>query len=112
MRSFKELKTTKVADMTGEELEMFNRISGRLKEGKESGMFGTIAKGIRGTFRKIGDNFVAAAEETDRVDRKTRISSLKEELNDLEEAYTAGDIKEKKYNLAKATLENELEDLQ
>jgi hypothetical protein len=111
MRSYKELQKIKVAEMTGEEMTMFNRVNESLKPTKESGFLSTLGKGVRGTFRSIGDNFVEKAEITDLYDKKARRESIKEELSDLEQAKHAGRVAEKKYNLIKAQLEVELDEL-
>jgi hypothetical protein len=111
MRSYKELQKIKVAEMTGEEMTMFNRVNESLKPAKESGFLSTLGKGVRGTFRSIGDNFVEKAEITDLYDKKARRESIKEELSDLEQAKHAGRVAEKKYNLIKAQLEVELDEL-
>jgi hypothetical protein len=111
MRTYAELKNVKVSDMTGAEMAMFTRITGSLKETKESGMFSMLTKGVRGTFRSIGDNFVQAAETTEVHDKKARIASIKEELSDLEQAHDAGEVKDVQYNLIKAQREYELENL-
>lgn len=111
MRSYKELQDVKVSEMTGAELTMFNRVNESLKPTKESGFMSMTVKGTRGFFKSIGQSFVEKAEFTDACDRKVRIDEIKEELSDLEEARGARKIPEKKYNLIKAQLEVELEDL-
>jgi hypothetical protein len=111
MRSYKELQKIKVSDMTGEEMTMFNRVNESLKPAKESGFLSTLSKGVRGTFRSIGDGFVEKAEITDLHDRKARKESIREELSDLEQAHHAGRVADKKYNLIKAQLEVELDEL-
>ena len=111
MRSYKELQKVKVAEMTGEEMTMFNRVNESLKPSKETGFLSTLSKGVRGTFRSIGDGFVEKAEITDLHDRKARSASIKEELSDLEQAHQAGRVADKKYNLIKAQLEVELDEL-
>lgn len=112
-RTYKELidQQVKMGEMTAGEFAMFNRVNDSLKPAKERGAWGTFTKGIRGSLRSIGDNFVEKAEVTELYDRKARKGEIQEELGDLQQALDAGKIGQKKYNLVKAQLEVELEDL-
>lgn len=111
MRSYKELENVKVSDMTGEELAMFNRVNDSLKSEKTTGFFGKTSAFVRGAFNRIGDNVKETINVTKQQDKISRIHEIREELSDLDEAYTAGKLPEKKYNFIKAQLELEAEEL-